>query len=253
MKKAKNIPVVLTIAGSDSGGGAGIQADLRAFAAFNVTGTSAITCLTAQNPREVRKIQAVGPEMVVAQIRTICDYFPVAAVKTGMLFNEAIVRAVAAEIKRKKIPVVVVDPVCRATSGRRLLTEGAFRALCSKLLPLATVITPNVPEAEMILKRRIRNHADQRAAALKLGEKFHTACVVKGGHLAGKETVDVLCHDNRLSEYTSGRVNIKSHHGTGCVFSAALAAALANGRSLEEAVPLAKDFVYRILKNQTTP
>ena len=247
MHEKRNIPVVLTIAGSDSGGEAGIQADLKTFDALNVFGTSAITCLTAQNPREIKAIQPIGKKNVAMQIRAVCDYFHVAAVKTGMLYNKKIVLAVAKEIKRRKIPIVVVDPVCRATSGRRLLTENAFQALCSVLLPLASVITPNVPEAEMILNCRINNHADQRAAALKLCKRFKTACIIKGGHLAGNEAVDVLCRNNRLYTFKSRRLNVKNLHGTGCVFSAALAACLVRGMSMRNAVVNAKKYVFRTM------
>jgi len=250
MQRKQNIPVVLTIAGSDSGGGAGIQADLKTLAALNVFGVTAITCLTAQNPREIKAVQPASPEMVTMQIRAVCEYFPVAAVKTGLLYNEKIVLAVAKEIKRRKITIVVVDPVCRATSGRRLLTENAFQALCSVLLPLATVITPNVPEAEMILNCRINNHADQRTAALKLCKKFNTACIIKGGHLAGNEAIDVLCHDNRLYTFKSRRLNVKENHGTGCVFSAALAACLARGMSMQSAVRRAKKHVFQLIQTK---
>jgi len=250
MQRAKNIPVVLTIAGSDSGGGAGIQADLKTFAALDVFGVSAITCLTAQNPREIKAVQPVTPNMVIMQIKAVCDYFPVAAVKTGMLYNEQMVLAVASEIKRRKFPIVVIDPLCRATSGRRLLTGDAFQALCLKLLPLATIITPNVPEAEMILNCRINNHAAQRVAALKLSNKFKTACIIKGGHLSGNETIDVLCRNNRLYTFKSRRLNVKNSHGTGCVFSAALAAYLARGMGIENAAMLAKKFVRQTIRSR---
>lgn len=250
MQRRQNIPVALTIAGSDSGGGAGIQADLKTFAALNVFGVSAITCLTAQNPREIKAVQPIGKKMVSMQIKAVCDYFPVSAVKTGMLYNEDIVRTVADEIKRRKIPIVVIDPVGRATSGRMLLTKKAFQALCSGLLPLATVITPNVPEAEMILNCRINNHADQRAAALKLSKKIKTACIIKGGHLAGNEAIDVLCRNNRLYQFKSRRLNVKNLHGTGCVFSAALAACLARGMNMKSAVMNAKKYVFQLIYNK---
>lgn len=248
MRRKKNIPVVLTIAGSDSGGGAGIQADLRTFAALNVFGASAITALTAQNPRKVKAILPVNAKMVARQIESVCDYFPVAAVKTGMLYNEQIVRATAREIKRRKFPIVVVDPVGRATSGRTLLTKKAFQTLCATLLPLATVITPNVPEAEMILNCRINNPADQRAATLKLSKKFKTACIIKGGHLPGEEAIDVLYCRRRFHSFKTRRVSAKNLHGTGCVFSAALAACLARGMNMKSAVWNAKKYVFRLIQ-----
>lgn len=240
---------MLTIAGTDSCGGAGIQADLKTFAALNVPGSSAITCLTAQNPREIKAVQPATPKMVSMQIKAVCDYFPVAAVKTGLLYNEKIVAVVARELKKRRFPIVVIDPVSRATSGRRLLTKKAFQALCSNLLPLATVITPNVPEAEMILNCRINNHADQRAAALELSKKFKTACVIKGGHLPGKEIVDVLCYRDRLYSFR-GRRREASLHGSGCVYSAALTACLARGMNMKSAVLNAKKHVFQLIQKK---
>lgn len=237
---------MLTIAGSDSGGGAGIQADLKTFAALKVFGASAITCLTAQNPRAIKAVLPINVSMVVQQIESVCDYFPVAAVKTGMLYNERIVLAVADEIKHRKFPIVVVDPVCRATSGKMLLTRQAFRTLCGKLLPLATVITPNIPEAETLLKRPITDFNEQCAAAAELSRRFKTACVIKGGHLQGKESIDVLSHGNRLYSFKSRRIDVRSH-GTGCAFSAALAACLARRMSIRNAVVNAKKYVFRTM------
>ena len=247
MKFKKSMPVVMTIAGSDSGGGAGIQADLKTFYALGVFGTSAITCLTAQNPRTITAVHAAGAGMVAAQIDAVCDYFPVAAIKTGMLFNEEIILAVAAALRRRRFRHVVIDPVCRSTSGHDLLQKKALRALCEKLLPLATVITPNAPEAELILSRRILTPDDQRAAAEELGRRFGTACVVKGGHLKGRRAVDVLFHSGRLHEFRLERLGPKLH-GTGCVFSAALAARLALGHELPRAVGLAKQYVFRLIQ-----
>jgi len=253
MQKKRNIPVVLTIAGSDSGGGAGIQADLRTFTALNVFGVSAITALTAQNPHEIKAVQPVGPKMVAMQIKAVCDYFPVAAVKTGMLYDEKTVRVAAKELEQRKFPIVVIDPVCRATSGRMLLTKKALGALCSDLLPLATVITPNVPEAELILNCKIKTHSDQRAAAGKLSQKFKTACVIKGGHLPGNETVDVLCYHGRIHSFKARRLDVQSLHGSGCVFSSALAAGLARGMEMKNAVMHAKKYVFQLIqdKNET--
>lgn len=249
MSKNKTIPVVMTIAGSDSGGGAGIQADLKTFAAIGVFGASAITAVTAQNPRAVKAIAPVKPGMVRAQIGAICDYFKVSAVKTGMLYDENIVTAVAAEIKRRKFGIVVVDPVCRATSGKALLTSSALKALGKKLLPLATVITPNLPEAEILLGRRIAGVEEQRAAARALSRRFKTACIIKGGHLPGNEAIDVLCLNNRLSSF-KGRKLGRRIHGTGCVFSAALTAHLARGKGLATAALLAKKYVFRLINNK---
>jgi len=250
MQKQKyKVPVVLTIAGSDSGGGAGIQADLKTFATFGVFGASAITAITAQNPRQIKAILPIKAGMVRSQIKAVCDYFHVSAVKTGMLYNEKIVSIVADEIKRRKFPIVVVDPVCRATSGKMLLTRQAFKVLCSKLLPLATVITPNIPEAETLLKRRISDFDEQRAAAAALSRRFKTACIIKGGHLPGKAAIDVLCLGKRIYSFKNRRLYVKSH-GTGCVFSAALAASLARGMSLRNTVANAKKHVFQLINNK---
>ncbi|MBU4286025.1 MAG: bifunctional hydroxymethylpyrimidine kinase/phosphomethylpyrimidine kinase [Kiritimatiellae bacterium] len=265
-------PVVMTIAGSDSSGGAGIQADLKAFTALGAFGTSAITCLTAQNPSEVRGILAITPAMVMLQVETICAFFCVAAAKTGMLYSAAIIKAVARTIKRRPIPWLVVDPVMIATSGARLLRRDAVSALCNRLLPLANVITPNLPEAEMLCGHAIGALPDMEAAAREIGTRYRAACVVKGGHLPGNEVVDVLFSAGRIYSFRSARLQRYlpavasppamqagaqhcgqarlrvSTHGTGCMFSAALTALLARGVDLPEAVRGAKHYVHGVLK-----
>ncbi len=183
MKALTTAPVVLTIAGSDSGGGAGIQADLIAFRALGVMGTSAITAITAQNPKKVFRILPVVPSLVVEQIRVVCDYFPVAATKIGMLYGARTIRAVATELRRLRVPFCVVDPVFRATSGARLLEPRAVSVLMEELFPLATVITPNRMEAEVLWGAPIRHREDAESAARAIGERFGVACVIKGGHL----------------------------------------------------------------------
>lgn len=248
MSRPAPVPVVLTIAGSDSGGGAGIQADLKTFTALGVFGTSAIAALTAQNPRRVTGIQPVSASFVVKQIDAVTAEFPVAAVKTGMLFSPAIIRAVAgALVKHRGVPVVV-DPVMIATSGARLLKEDAVRSLCSDLIPRATVVTPNVPEAEVLSGIRIRSLKDLRAAACMISDRFGVACVAKGGHVGGASVVDVLSVGGSPTCYDSPRVKVRETHGTGCTFSAALAASLALGEPLEDAVAAAKAFVTRALR-----
>ena len=246
---AMTTPVVMTIAGSDSGGGAGIQADLKTFAALGVFGTSAITCLTAQNPSEVRGILAVTPAMVTLQVETICAFFRVAAAKTGMLYSAAIIEAVARTIKHRRIPWLVVDPVMIATSGKRLLRRDAVSALCNWLLPLADVITPNRPEAEALCGQTIGTLPDMESAAREIGARYHAACVVKGGHLPGNAVVDVLFSARRIYRFRSARLRV-STHGTGCMFSAALTALLAQGIDLPEAVRDAKRYVNGVLKRQ---
>jgi len=241
------IPTVLSIAGSDPSGGAGIQADLKAFTALGAFGTSAITCLTAQNPSEVRGILAVTPDMVTLQVETICAFFRVAAAKTGMLYSAAIIAAVARTIKRRRIPWLVVDPVMIATSGARLLRRDAVSALCNRLLPMADVITPNLPEAEALCGQTIGNRQDMESAAREIGARYRTACVVKGGHLPGNKVVDVLFYAGRIHSFRSARLRVATH-GTGCMFSAALTALLARGIDLPEAVRVAKHYVHGVLQ-----
>ena len=239
----------LTIAGSDSGGGAGIQADLKTFEAFGVFGTSVVTCLTAQNPDEVTGILPATPDAVKRQLRTVGRGFPVAAAKTGMLYSAEIIRAVARGFKAGLRCPLVVDPVMVATSGARLLRAEAVAALCRELLPLATVITPNLPEAEILAGRVIRSVADLRAAAQTIAERYGSACVVKGGHLEGARVVDVLYDGRRFHEFAGRRQLARETHGTGCTFSAAVTASLAQGASLPAAVRAAKVFVAGALRH----
>jgi len=241
------VPVVLTIAGSDSGGGAGIQADLKTFAALGVFGTSALTCLTAQNPDEVTGVQATDPDMVALQVRTVCAGFPVSAAKTGMVYSAPIIRAVAEAVSTCAITNLVVDPVMAATSGARLLREDAIEALQRELIPRASVITPNVPEAEILCGESISSVEDLERAAKAIGEQYGVACVAKGGHLGGDEIVDVLYADGRVQRFSSPRIQAVETHGTGCTFSAALAACLAKGLDLVEAVGVTREFVASAL------
>lgn len=242
------IPVALTIAGSDSGGGAGIQADLKTFTGLGVFGTSAITCITAQNPDAVTGIEAISPKLIVAQIKAVTTGFPVAATKTGMLFSSDIIHTVAKTLKTVESGPLVVDPVMVATSGARLLKQDAIQTLFRELLPLATVITPNLNEAEILAGCRIKTLKDLKAAALVISKRFGTACLAKGGHLEGNKVVDVLCMESELTLYTAPRIRLRGTHGTGCTFSAALTAALAKGEDLHEAVAIAKSFVTQALK-----
>lgn len=245
----KTLPVALTIAGSDSGGGAGIQADIKTFQRMGVFGTSAITCITAQNPGAVLGISAVSPKMVALQIAAVCEAFRVAAAKTGMLYSSRIISAVADALEKIEMPALVVDPVMVATSGARLLRPDAVSALCSRILPMARVITPNIPEAEALCGLTITTVEDMQAAARAIGERFGAACVVKGGHLSGGRAADVLFDprapsgEDRERIYSAGRIRGRSTHGTGCMFSAALAACLAHGEPLAPSVGKAKRFV----------
>jgi hydroxymethylpyrimidine/phosphomethylpyrimidine kinase len=241
------LKVVLTIAGSDSGGGAGIQADLKTFAAHGVHGTSAITAVTAQNSVHVLEAFALPPRLVVAQIEAVTADMRVAAAKTGMLANQGIVEAVAGAVARLQIPYLVVDPVMVAKGGDPLLDAGAVRAYASALLPLATVITPNLPEAAALLGRPIRTRDEMREAARDLEALGPGAVVVKGGHLEG-DAVDVFFDGQRMEELSVSRIPTANTHGTGCTFAAAIAARLGRGDTLPEAVRGAKDFVTEAIR-----
>ena len=235
--------MVLTIAGSDSGGGAGIQADLKTFAALGVHGTSAVTCITAQNPGRVIAIESCSPKIVRAQMEAVFSELPPRATKTGMLFSAEIIRTIALWFRNRECPLVV-DPVMIATSGARLLKPDAVKALTRDLLPRATVATPNVAEAEALLSIRIREPEDLRRAARELHARFGCAAVVKGGHLKNSdEAIDILFDGTTEWMFSALRVPGVNTHGTGCTLSAAITAFLARGEKLERAVKLAKEFV----------
>ena len=238
--------VVLTIAGSDSGGGAGIQADLRTFAAHGVHGTSAITAVTAQNSVAVLDWVALEPRMVVAQIDAVASDMKVAAAKTGMLATAAIVLAVAEAVERLRLPLLVVDPVMVAKSGDRLLDADAQSAY-RRLIPLATVLTPNLPETEALLGRAVRSLSDMREAARALHAMGPRAVVVKGGHLEG-DAVDVFFDGATLDELAAPRIATANTHGTGCTYSAAIAARLALGDALLDAVRGAKSYLTEAIR-----
>jgi hydroxymethylpyrimidine/phosphomethylpyrimidine kinase len=240
--------IALTVAGSDSGGGAGIQADLKAFYAHGLFGTSAITCITAQNPDRVSTVQALSPHLVAEQMDLVFETFSIGAAKTGMLYDTAIITAVARGFARRKFRKVVVDPVMVASSGARLLKNDAIKALTTRLFPLAAVVTPNIAEAEVLLRDSIRTFEEQRAAARFLTKKFAVPFLVKGGHLRnGKQAVDVLFDGKHFHEYRAARVPHIKTHGTGCTFSAAITANLALGHSLPASITRAKRFITRAI------
>jgi hydroxymethylpyrimidine/phosphomethylpyrimidine kinase len=249
VRKRKEIPVALTIAGSDSGGGAGVQADLKTFTALGAHGTCAITCLTAQNPRGVSAIEACSLKIVRAQIEAVFEELPPRAAKTGMLFSAAVIREVALTWRGCSCPLVV-DPVMVATSGARLLQPDAVRALTEKLFPLAALVTPNVPEAEALLEMSIRTEEDLRGAARRLHARFGCAALVKGGHLrGGRESIDILFDGETEWLLSSPRVLGVKTHGTGCTYSAAITAYLAHGKKLARAVELAKRHITGAIAN----
>jgi hydroxymethylpyrimidine/phosphomethylpyrimidine kinase len=239
--------VALTVAGSDSGGGAGIQADLRTFAAHGVHGTSALTAITAQNSVGVTAWTALEPSMVVAQVEAVATDMPIAAAKTGMLATAAIVAAVAEAVERLGIAPLVVDPVMVAKSGDRLVDDAAERAYVERLLPRATLLTPNLHEAAALLRRPVRDVDAMRAAARDLRTLGARAVLVKGGALAG-EPVDVFFDGTRLVELRGERVDTPNVHGTGCTLSAAICARLAAGAELLDAVRAAKVYLAEGLR-----
>lgn len=243
MKKA------LTIAGSDSGGGAGIQADLKTFTAFGVFGTSAVTALTAQNTIGVQGILEVDPEFVSMQIRSVLDDIGTDAVKTGMLANPATVGAVAAVLKEYGPDNIVVDPVMIAKSGDALLSEEACRTVIEDLIPLATVVTPNIHEAEAMLNRKINSLDDMKEAGSRIREMGCKWVVIKGGHMETDENATDVAYDgNEYFLLSERRYNTKNSHGTGCTFSSAIAAGLAKGYPALKAIQQAKAFISMAIK-----
>ncbi len=243
MKKA------LTIAGSDSGGGAGIQADLKTFTAFGVYGMSAITALTAQNTMGVQGVYEVTPEFVREQIKSIMSDIGTDAVKTGMLSNAHIVTAVADSIREFSIPNTVVDPVMVAKGGDPLLAEAARVTIREKLIPLATVVTPNIYEAEVLLNRKIETLDDMKHGAAELRDTGCRWIVVKGGHLADEqEAVDVVYDGHEYTLLRSERFDTRNTHGTGCTFSSAIAAGLAKGYAPLDAIIKAKEFISAAIR-----
>ena len=233
----------LTIAGSDSGGGAGIQADLKTFAAHGVYGTSAITALTAQNTKGVLGVHNVPAEFVTLQIEAVVGDIGCDAVKTGMLATSTIVEAVAAAVDALELPNLVVDPVMVAKGGDRLLDEDAVHAMRTTLLRRARVVTPNVPEAEVLAGMRIASWEDLRTAAQRILRLGPAAVIVKGGHLDGRDARDLLIDQHHEVILSADRLNVAHTHGTGCTFAAAIAARLALGESLDTAARVAKEYV----------
>ena len=236
MDSREPLPVALTIAGSDSGGGAGIQADLKTFHQWGVYGTSALTAVTAQNTLGVQDIHPVPPAIVAAQIRSVAEDLAPGAVKSGMLANAEIVATVAAAIRGHRLGDYVLDPVMVATSGDRLLERDAVAAIRDELLPLATIVTPNWPEATLLTQVTEANLRGMAAAARALVEAGAGAALVKGGHLGGDEVVDLFWDGEVERVYRGPRIRTRHTHGTGCTLSAAIAAGLARGAGLEEAV-----------------
>ena len=238
----------MTIAGSDSGGGAGIQADLKTFAALGVYGTSVITAVTAQNTLEVVDVVEMPVETVGSQIDAVVGDIGADAVKTGMLSSSAIIEAVVEKVEQHGLTKLVVDPVMVAKSGGRLLRDDAVETLRTLLLPAAAVVTPNAPEAEVLTGRKVASVDDARDAAMQIVEMGAGAAVVKGGHMEDGPASDVFFDGADLRVYTSPRVSTTSTHGTGCTFASAIAAGLASGMPLKDAVSQAKRYVTAAIR-----
>ncbi len=241
--------IALTIAGSDSSGGAGIQADLKTFEAFDVFGMSVITALTAQNTFSVTGIFSVPPDFVKLQIKTIFDDIVPDAVKTGMLFSVEIIEIVANTLSEFGVKNLVVDPVMVAKSGAKLLKEDAIEVLVSRLLPIALLVTPNLPEAEIISEMKIVTRKDMLTAARKILKKGPKWVLMKGGHAQGDDVVDILVSDEGVWEFKGKRIITKCDHGTGCTYSSAITALIASGKNVVESVCIAKKYMQIALES----
>lgn len=250
----ETLPVTLTIAGSDSGGGAGIQADLKTFQAFGCFGTTAITAITCQNTTGVSAVQGIDPNIVAGQLEDVLADFPVAGAKTGMLFSAPIIEAISIvwQSTGKKIPLVI-DPVMVSTSGHRLLESSAEAALLD-FLKHASLITPNLPEAEVILGRSVQSLTDMQNAAREIHKRTGAQVLLKGGHRLQEskrigEAIDVFFDGDQIQEFTRPVLDVRNTHGTGCTLSAAIAAELAHGRSMIKAIEAARDYLHGAIQN----
>jgi hydroxymethylpyrimidine/phosphomethylpyrimidine kinase len=247
----KSVPVALTIAGSDSSAGAGVQADLKTFSAFGVYGLSAVTCVVAEIPGKVSRIEPVSVGMVREQIEVLFQGFPIAAIKTGLLCSGGIINAVARALVdlARKIPLVV-DPVMVATSGEQLLRPDAVELYKQELFPLATLITPNLGEAARLLGEKVKDRQSMQRAAKVLAKKYGVSILLKGGHLSGNKALDLLFHRGKVSEFSAPFIRGVATHGTGCTYSAAITAGLASGLSLEDSIARAKKFVTASIRHR---
>ncbi len=239
---------VLSIAGSDSSGGAGIQADLKTLTVLGVYGMTAVTALTAQNTTGVTAVSEVTPEFLEQQLDAVFTDIPPDAVKIGMVSSPELIRTIAKKLEQYRPKQVVVDPVMVATSGARLITKEGEKELQTTLLPLATVITPNIPEAELLCGQLLQSRNEREQAAITLSKQYGCAVLIKGGH-STTDADDVLCHDGKLTWFTAKRVDNPNTHGTGCTLSSAIAAYLAKGESLPDAVAHAKEYLYGALQS----
>lgn len=244
---SSRIPRALTIAGSDSGGGAGIQADLKTFQELDVFGMSAITAVTIQNTLGVHGYHELEAKAVADQIDAVVEDLGVDALKTGMIANISIMEVIADRVKHHRLAPLVVDPVMVAKGGALLLEKSAQTTLVNTLIPLARLVTPNLPEAEVLTGMSLNTDEDRKEAARQIHDMGAEAVVIKGGHLEGEFSTDLLFDGESFHTFTSPRISTRHTHGTGCTFSAAVTAELAKGRPLSEAVSIAKEFVTRAI------
>jgi hydroxymethylpyrimidine/phosphomethylpyrimidine kinase len=253
-QSAATVPVALTVAGSDSSAGAGVQADLKTFSALGVYGLTAVTCVVAEIPGKISRIEPVSADLVREQIRILYRNFPIAAAKTGLLHTAEIVQTVSRSLadfwanSAKRFPLVI-DPVITATSGDRLLEPSAIELYEKELFPLAALLTPNLDEAQKLMGEPIRDVQAMRKAGHKMQKKYGVSILLKGGHLTGKDAVDLLFAGDKISEFSAPFVSGVATHGTGCIYSAAITAGLASGLSLEKAIRQAKKFVTASIRH----
>jgi len=247
--QSKTIPCALTIAGSDSGGGAGIQTDLKTFALLHVHGTSVLTCVTAQNPKEVKAIQPVSSRVVFSQFQALNKGLKPMAVKSGMLFSKSIVQSVLRGLELLNPRFYVLDPVMIATSGAQLLQDSCIEVIQNRLIPKANLVTPNIAEAEVLLRRTIRGSAQAKASVRQLVDRYQVPFLLKGGHLPSRgKVIDYFYDGHTLNVMESAYIKGKDTHGTGCTYSAAITAHLALGASLESAVAKGKTFIAEAIE-----
>lgn len=249
-------PIALTIAGSDCSGGAGLQADLKTFQSFGVHGLSALTSVVAESPLEVRQVEPISIPLLQDQINILIETYPITAIKIGLLPSRCCVIAVTESIRELNIPIVI-DPVMVSSTGNQLTDDETSTTFIQRLLPMATLITPNIPEAELILGERITNKESLESAAQKIAEKLQTSCLIKGGHLSNEdELLDVLWHHGNPYHFKHTTIPLrdmtKGIHGTGCALSSAIAAGLAQGNKTEEAVSSGINFVQQLIQNAHT-
>lgn len=246
----KEFPITLTIAGSDSGGGAGVQADLKTFSSLATFGTTVFTCLTAQNPDGVTGIYEISPDFVTSQLQAVATYFPIKAAKTGMLYSKDIIKSVSVFFYENPDIQLVLDPVMVATSGAKLLRDDAIQSLIDDLIPLAKIITPNLDEASLLLEEPINQYDQLVPMAKKLFQKYNVPVLLKGGHLPNAiEATDVLFDGKSIYEFSKPFLKEKNTHGTGCTYSAAITSFLAHGKNLAEAVGSAKEYLHLSLED----